>query len=87
MHWKTPNDVQQMAFLYKGNTILRTHPEHQGHLTIIIKNTSHPENASTKNAQTSSCLLWFSRTLQKVYQEFCKNSQTINTPKMPASEI
>ena len=72
MHCKTHNEVQQMSFLYKGNAILRTHPQHQGHLTITIENTSHPEYASTKNTETSSCLPWFSRILQKVYQEFCK---------------
>ena len=29
-----------MSFLYKGNTIPRTHPQHQGHLTITFQNTS-----------------------------------------------
>ena len=74
MQCKTVNEVQQMSFLYKGNTILRTHPQQQGHLTITIENTNHPEYASTKNAQISSHLPWFSRILQKVYQEFCENS-------------
>ena len=40
-----------------------------------------------KNAQTSSHLPWFSRILQKVYQEFCKNRQTINTPNMPVGKF
>ena len=80
MHCKTLNEVQQMAFLYKGNTILRTYPQHQGHPTITIENENHPEHASTKNAQTSSHLPWFNRILHKVYQEFCENSQNINTP-------
>ena len=87
MTCKALNEVQQMSFLYKGNTILRTHPQYQGYLTIIFKNTCHQEHASTQNASTSLCLPWFSRILQKVYQIFCKNSQTINTPNMPASEI
>ena len=69
---KALNEVQQMPFLYKGNTILRTHPQHQGHLTITFKNTSHPEHASTQNAQTSSCLSWISRILQKMYKNFTK---------------
>ena len=47
MHCKTLNEVQQMSFLYEGNTIPRTHPQHQGHLTITIKNSSHLEHAST----------------------------------------
>ena len=71
MHCKTLNDVQQMSFLYEGNTIPRTHPQHQGHSTILIKNPSHSELASIQNAQTSSCLSWFSRILQKIYQELC----------------
>ena len=37
MQCKTLNDVQQMLFLYKRNTILRTHPQHQGHLIITFK--------------------------------------------------
>ena len=36
-HCKAFNEVQQMSFLPKGNTILRTHPQHQGHPTITIK--------------------------------------------------
>ena len=61
----------KMSFLYKRNTIPRTHPQHQGHSTITIKHSSHPEHASTQNTQTSSCLPWFSRILQKIYQELC----------------
>ena len=80
-------ETTQMSFLYKGNTILRTHPQHQGHPTITFKNTSHLEHPSTTNAQTSLHIPWFSRILQKVYQEFCENSQTINTPNTPACEM
>ena len=87
MHCKTLNEVQQMSFLYEENTIPRTHPQHQGHLTITFKNSSHPEHASNQNVQTSSFLPHFSRILQKIYQELCKNCQTINTPNMPASKI
>ena len=87
MHCQTLNEVHQMLLLYKRNTIFRTHLQHQGHLTITFKNTSHPEYASTQNAQTSSCLPWISRVLQKIYQTFHINSQTINTTNMPASEI
>ena len=76
-----------MSFLYDTNTIPRTHPLHQGYLTITIKNTSHPGQVSTQNVQTSSCFPWFSRLLQKIYQELSQNSQTINAPNMPASEI
>ena len=43
MHSKTLNEVQQISFLYEGNTIPRIHPQHQGHLTITFKNSSHPE--------------------------------------------
>ena len=71
-----------MSFLYKGNTILRTHPQHQGNPTITIQNTSHSEHATTQYAQTSLFLPGLSRILENVYQE-----QTINTPNMPASEI
>ena len=71
MHCKALNEVQQMSFRYEGNTILRTHPQHQQHPTITIKNTSNPEHASTKNVQTSSCLPRFSWILQKIYQELC----------------
>ena len=87
MHCKTLNEVQQMSFLYEGNTIPRTHLQHQGHSTITIKNSSHPEHASTQNAQTSSHPSWFSRILQKSYHKLCQNSQTINTPDMPTSKI
>ena len=76
-----------MSFLYEGNTIPRTHPQHQGHLTITIKDSSHPEHASTQNTQMSSCLPSFSSILQKIYQELRKNSQTINAPNLPASKI
>ena len=42
--------------------------------TITFKNTSHPEYASTQNAQTGSCLPWISRVLHKTHQRFLKNS-------------
>ena len=71
LHTAKLNEAQQMSFLYEGNTILRTHPQHEGHLTIAFKNTSHPEHASTQNAQTSLCLPWFGRILWKIYQELC----------------
>ena len=76
-----------MSLLYKRNTIFRTHPQHQGHLTITLKNTGHPEYASTQNVQTNLTLPWISRVLEKIYQTFCQNSPTINTPNMLASEI
>ena len=63
------------------------HPQHQGHLTTTFKNTSHPEHASTQNFQTSLCLPWISRVLQKVYQKFCENRQTVNAANTQASEI
>ena len=66
MHYKTLNDIQQMLLLYKRNTIFRTHPQHQGHPTITFKNTSHPEYASTQNAQAGLCLPWIGRVLQEV---------------------
>ena len=87
MHCQTVNEVQQMSLLYKRNTILRTHPQHQGHLTITFKNTGHTEYASTQNAQTSLNLPWISRVLQKIYQKFHQHSQTINIPNTSASEI
>ena len=87
MHCKTLNEVQQIPFLYNGNTTLRTHPQHQGHPAITIKNTRYPEHTPTKNAKTGSHLPWFSKILQKVYQECCKSTQTINTPNTPAGQI
>ena len=51
------------------------------------QNSSHPEHASTQNIQTSLCLSWFSRILQKIYQELCQNSQIINVPNPSASKI
>ena len=74
-------------FFTKEMAIFRTHPQQQGHPTITFKNTGHPEYASTQNAKTRSHLPWISRVLQKIYQKFHQNSQTINTPKMSASEI
>ena len=71
MHRKTLNEVQQMPFLYEGNAIPRTHRQHQGHLTVTFKNSSHPEHVSTQNVQTSLCLPWFSRILLNVCQELC----------------
>ena len=72
MYCKTVNEVQQMSLLYKRNTTFRTHPQHQGYPNITFKNTGHPEYASTQNTQTSSCLPWISRVLQKIYQKFAK---------------
>ena len=77
MHCKTIHEVQQMPFLYEGNIIPRTHPQHQGHLTITFKNTSHPEHASTKNAQTGLCLPWFSWILQKFIKNFAKIAKAL----------
>ena len=74
MHCKTLNEVQQMPLLFKRNTIFRTHSQHQGHPTITFKGTSHPEYASTQNAQTGLCLPWISRVLQKIHQKLHKNS-------------
>ena len=76
MNCKTLNKVKQMPFLYKGNTIPRTHPQHQGHLTITSKTSSHPEHASTQNAQTSSCLSW----MVGYYRKFIKNFAKITKP-------
>ena len=84
---KTLNEAQQISFLYEGNTIPRPHPQHEWHLTITIKNLSHQEHASTQNAQTSLYLSWFSRILQKIYQELCQNSQTIIAPNLAGSKI
>ena len=74
MHCKTLNEVQQRPLPFERNTIFRTHSQHQGHLTIIFKDTSHPEYVSTQNTQTGSCLPWISRVLQKIHQKFCENS-------------
>ena len=78
MHCKTLNEIQQMLFLYEGNTIPRTHPQYQGHLTITIKHSIHPEHASTQNGQTSSCLL----SLEGYYRKFIKNFAKITKPLM-----
>ena len=43
---KTLHEVQQMSFLHQGNTILMTHSQHQGHLTITFKNTGYADHAS-----------------------------------------
>ena len=74
-------------FFTKGIKIFGTHPQHQRHPTITFKNTNHPEHASTQDTLTCLCIVWISRVLQEVYQEFSQNSQTINTPDTPASEI
>ena len=63
-----------ICHFFQRNTILRTHSQHQGHLTTTFKNTSHPEYASTQNAQTSSCLPLICRVLQEVHQKFHENS-------------
>ena len=68
------NEGQEMPLLFKRNTIFRTHSQYQGYPTITFKDTSHPEHASTQNVQTSLCLPWISRVLQKIHQGFCKNS-------------
>ena len=87
MSCKTLHEVKQMSLLFQRDSIFRTHSKHKGHLTITFEDASHPENASTNNTQTGSCLPWISRLLQKIHQTFHKNSQTFNTTDMPASEI
>ena len=78
MNCQTLNEVQQISFLYEGNTIPRTHPQYQGHSTITIKNLKHPEHASTQNTQTSACFSW----LIGYYRKFIKNFAKIAKPLM-----
>ena len=87
MSCKTLHEVEQMSLLFQRDSIFRTHSKHRGHLAITLKDPSHPEHATTKNAQTGLCLPQFSRLLQKSHQKLCGNSQTFNTSDMPASEI
>ena len=87
MSYKTLHEVKQMSLLFQRDSIFRTHSKHKGHPTITLKDPSHPEQATTKNTQTGSCLPQFSRLLQEIHQKFCKSSQHFNTIDMPASEI
>ena len=45
---------------HQGNTVPRTHPQHQRHLSTTIKNSSNQKHASTKDVQTSTCISWTS---------------------------
>ena len=72
MNHKTPNEVQQMSFLYKGNTILRTHPQHQGHLTNTIKKSCYPEHASTQMPKQVHAFLGLVGYYRKCIKNFAK---------------
>ena len=60
--WKinecTPiNETQQVPSSLR-KSVPRTHPQHHGHQTPTIKNTSHKRHAPTKNTKTSMHISW-----------------------------
>ena len=65
--------LSKCHIFHQGNTIPRTHPQHQRHLTTPIKNSGNQKHASTKDAQTGMHISWIIWILQKIYQELCQN--------------
>ena len=68
----------KMSFLYEGNTIPRTHLQHQGHLAITFKN---------KIPQKICDSLGLVGYYRKFIKNFAKITKTINTPNVPAGKI
>ena len=70
------HETEQVSFLLQGNTVPRTHFEHNRDTTITLKNMSYSTNATPHYTKTSSSILG----LVGFYQKFIKNFAKIAKP-------
>ena len=64
--------LRKCHFFSQRDSIFRTHSKHQRHLTITLKDPSHPEHATTKNTQKVCAFLSLVGYCRKFIKHFAK---------------